>query len=86
MKILLQIHTELGLMGINISSDYGDSELDALAYDITMEEISGGSASVEVIISTHNSLYLYPVDAFGNNEPKKRQITPLQHVPKKMME
>ena len=59
-------------MEINISSDYGGSELDALAYDITMEEISGGSASVEVIISTHNSLHLYPIDDFGNNEHIKR--------------
>ena len=63
-------------MGINVSSDYGGSELDALAYAIAMEEISRGCASVGVIMSAHNSLYLYPIDAFGNNEQKERWITP----------
>jgi len=72
----IQNLAELGLMGINVSSDYGGSELDALAYAIAMEEISRGCASVGVIMSAHNSLYLYPIDAFGNNEQKERWITP----------
>jgi len=38
--------------------------MDALAYAIAMEEISRGCASVGVIMSAHNSLYLYPIDAF----------------------
>mmetsp|Transcript_8353 Transcript_8353/g.9613 ORF Transcript_8353/g.9613 Transcript_8353/m.9613 type:complete len:443 (-) Transcript_8353:789-2117(-) len=67
---------ELGLMGLNVSSDYGGSELDALAYAIAMEEISRGCASVGVIMSAHNSLYLYPIDAFGTHEQKEKYIAP----------
>ena len=68
--------TDLGLMGINVSSDHGGSEMDALAYAISMEEISRGCASVGVIMSAHNSLYLYPIDAFGTEEQKQQYIAP----------
>ena len=64
------------MMGINVSADLGGSELDALSYAIAMEEISRGCASVGVIMSAHNSLYLYPIDAFGSEELKERYIAP----------
>lgn len=67
---------ELGMMGINVEDEYGGSEMDALAYAIAMEEISRGCASVGVIMSAHNSLYLYPIDAFGTPEQKEKYITP----------
>jgi butyryl-CoA dehydrogenase len=41
-----------------------------------MEEISRGCASVGVIMSAHNSLYLYPIDAFGSDALKEEYITP----------
>lgn len=63
-------------MGINVSGEYGGSELDALAYAIAMEEISRGCASVGVIMSAHNSLYLYPIDTFGSPELKEKYVTP----------
>jgi butyryl-CoA dehydrogenase len=40
-----------------------------------MEEISRGCASVGVIMSAHNSLYLYPIDAFGTPEQKEKYVT-----------
>jgi len=67
---------ELGLMGINVSADRNGSGLDALAYAVAMEEISRGCASVGVIMSAHNSLYLYPIDAFGSDELKERFVAP----------
>ena len=63
-------------MGLNVHSDNGGSELDALSYAIAMEEISRGCASVGVIMSAHNSLYLYPIDAFGSPELKEEYINP----------
>jgi butyryl-CoA dehydrogenase len=68
--------SDLGLMGINVSTDHCGSEMDALAYAIAMEEISRGCASVGVIMSAHNSLYLYPIDAFGTEEQKQKYIAP----------
>jgi len=41
-----------------------------------MEEISRGCASVGVIMSAHNSLYLYPIDAFGTDAQKEQWIQP----------
>ena len=68
--------TELGMMGLNIAEEYGGPDLDALAYAISMEEISRGCASVGAIMSAHNSLYLYPIDAFGTPEQKEQWIAP----------
>jgi len=65
---------ELGLMGINVSGELNGSELDALSYAIAMEEISRGCASVGVIQSAHNSLYLYPIDTFGSNQLKEEYV------------
>ncbi len=67
---------EIGMMGINVSEDHGGPGLDALAYAIAMEEISRGCASVGVIMSAHNSLYIYPIDAFGTEEQKQQWIAP----------
>lgn len=67
---------ELGLMGINTPEENGGSGLDALSYAIAMEEISRGCASVGVIMSAHNSLYMYPVQTFGTPEQHEKWITP----------
>ena len=63
-------------MGINTPEEYGGSGLDAMSYAIAMEEISRGCASMGVIMSAHNSLYLYPVQAFGTHEQKEQYATP----------
>jgi len=67
---------EIGLMGINITEEYGGPGFDALAYAIAMEEISRGCASTGVIMSAHNSLYLWPVNEFGTEEQKEKWIKP----------
>lgn len=67
---------ELGLMGINCDPEHNGSGLDAMSYAIAMEEISRGCASVGVIMSAHNSLYLWPIDKFGNEQQKQDWIAP----------
>jgi butyryl-CoA dehydrogenase len=67
---------ELGLMGINVSEDFGGTGLDAMSYAIAMEEISRGCASVGVIMSAHNSLYLYPIDTFGTDAQREQWVAP----------
>jgi len=64
----IQQLSDLGLMGINVSDEYDGAGLDALSYAIAMEEISRGCASVGVIMSAHNSLFLYPVNTFATSE------------------
>lgn len=68
--------SDLGLMGLNVSDEYNGSGLDALSYAIAMEEISRGCASVGVIMSAHNSLYLYPVHTFGSQHLQDEFVAP----------
>jgi butyryl-CoA dehydrogenase len=63
-------------MGINVSSEHGGSELDAMSYAIAMEEISRGCASVGVIMSAQNSLYLFPITKFGTPQQQEEFIQP----------
>ena len=63
-------------MGLNVPDEYGGSGLDAMSYAIAMEEISRGCASMGVIMSAHNSLYLYPVTTWGTHEQKEEYVTP----------
>lgn len=67
---------ELGMMGINTPGDFAGSELDAMSYAIAMEEISRGCASVGVIMSAHNSLYMYPVQTWGTHAQKEEYLEP----------
>lgn len=75
-KAAMEQLSDIGMMGINVSDDHGGCGLDALAYAIAMEEISRGCASVGVIMSAHNSLYLSPIDSFGTQEQKEQWIAP----------
>lgn len=65
---------ELGLMAVAVQEKYGGTGLDYLAYAIAMEEISRGCASAGVIMSVNNSLYLGPVERYGNEEQKQKYI------------
>lgn len=67
---------ELGLMGLCVPEAFGGTGLDYLAYAIAMEEISRGCASAGVIMSVNNSLYLGPIEKFGNDKQKEKYITP----------
>lgn len=67
---------ELGLMAVAVPEEFGGTGLDYVAYAIAMEEISRGCASAGVIMSVNNSLYLGPIQQFGNKEQKEKFITP----------
>ena len=67
---------DLGLMGINVPESHGGTGLDCLAYAVAMEEISRGCATAGVIMSAHNSLYLGPLMAWGNDEQLKEFVSP----------
>lgn len=68
---------ELGFMGMMINPDYGGSGLDAISYVLAMEEISKIDASTSVCMSVNNSLVCYGIEAFGNEEQKKKYLIPL---------
>jgi len=68
---------DLGFMGMMISPEYGGSGLDTISYVLAMEEISKIDASVSVCMSVNNSLVCYGLQEYGNEEQKKKYLTPL---------
>ncbi len=68
---------DLGFMGMMINPEYGGSGLDAVSYVLAMEEISKVDASTSVCVSVNNSLVCSGLEKYGNEEQKKKYLTPL---------
>lgn len=68
---------ELKFLGIAVPEEYGGGGMDNVSYALAMMEISKACASVGVIMSANNSLYSFPVMAFGTHEQKVKYLTPV---------
>ncbi|MBM3316823.1 MAG: acyl-CoA dehydrogenase [Candidatus Eisenbacteria bacterium] len=68
---------ELGFLGMLVPEEYGGAGLDDVSYVLAMEEIARGCASTCVIMDVNNSLVCEPLRMFGNEEQKRRVLTPL---------
>ena len=68
---------DLGFMGMMINPEYGGSGLDAVSYVLAIEEISKVDASTSVCVSVNNSLVCAGIEKYGNEEQKKKYLTPL---------
>jgi alkylation response protein AidB-like acyl-CoA dehydrogenase len=68
---------ELGLMGIAVPERWGGSGSDMVAYVVAVEEIARVCASHAVVMSVNNSLYGYPVLAFGTDAQRERFLKPV---------
>jgi alkylation response protein AidB-like acyl-CoA dehydrogenase len=68
---------EMGLMGVAVPTEYDGAGMDNVTYVMALIEISKACASCGVITSVNNSLYGYPVKAFGTEEQKKKFLAPV---------
>ncbi len=68
---------ELGLMGLEVSAEWGGAGADTVSYVLAMEEISKVCASHGVIMSVNNSLVCYGLEKFGTDDQKERFLKPL---------
>jgi len=68
---------EMGIMGVAIPTEYGGAGMDNVTYVFCMIEISKACASCGVIVSVNNSLYGFPVNAFGTEAQKKKYLPPV---------
>ena len=68
---------EMGFMGMMIDTKYGGSGMDTLSYAIAIEELSKIDNSCSVIMSAHNSLVCWGVEAYGSEEVKQKFLTKL---------
>lgn len=62
----------IGLLGLNVSEEYGGTGLDPVSAAIGIEEIAWGCGSTALALAAHNSLGCAPVSMFGSEEQKER--------------
>jgi short/branched chain acyl-CoA dehydrogenase len=69
--------SELGLMGIPISEDYGGGGGDTLSYAIAIEELTRVDSSVAITVAAHTSLGTMPIYLFGTEDQKRAWLPDL---------
>jgi len=74
---LLPKLADLGLMGIQFSSEYGGSGMSAVDYCICLEEIARVDPSISLSLAAHNGLGAAHIARFGNDAQKRRFLEPL---------
>lgn len=67
---------ELKMMGIAVPEEYGGGGMDYVSYVLALIEVSKACASTGVIMSVNNSLYCFPVFAYGTEDQKKKYLYP----------
>jgi acyl-CoA dehydrogenase len=68
---------DMGLLGINLSEEYGGMGKDTLSYIIAVEELARIDASQAATVAAHNSLGIAPIAVFGTEEQKRRFLPKL---------
>ena len=67
---------ELKMLGIAVPEEYGGGGMDYVSYALALIEVSKGCASTGVIMSVNNSLYCFPVYAYGTEAQKMEYLKP----------
>ena len=65
---------ENGLMGIEVSTEYGGAGMDPIAYVLAMVEIAAGDAAHSTIMSVNNSLFCNGILTHGTEEQKQQYV------------
>ncbi len=67
----------MGLMGLNVPTEFDGAGLDYLTYSLVGEELNAACASVGVIFSAHNSLACGPMKKWASAEQNKKWLAPM---------
>ncbi|HEY7216341.1 MAG TPA: acyl-CoA dehydrogenase family protein, partial [Thermoanaerobaculia bacterium] len=68
---------ELGFLGVLFPEEYGGAGLGYVEYVIVITELSRVDPSVGISVAAHNSLCTNHIFKFGNEEQRRRWVTPL---------
>jgi len=68
---------EMGLLGINISQEFGGAGMDDMCYTIAVEELGRVCGSTGLTLAAHISLCTYPIYAFASDEQKRKYVPDL---------
>ncbi len=74
---LLPALAELGLMGIQVSEEYGGAAMSAVDYCICIEELARVDPSVCLSVAAHNGLGTAHIALFGTEAQKQQYLVPL---------
>lgn len=74
-ELLLEM-AELGLLGVNVPTEYGGAEAGAISYALAMMEIAEACASTAVAMAVTN-MCAELITAFGTEEQKRKYVTRL---------
>lgn len=64
----------LGLLGLNVSEDYGGAGMDALSAAIAIEELGRVDGGTGLSIAAHNGLGCAPISMFGTPAQKEKWL------------
>jgi len=65
---------QLGLMGIEVPTEYGGAGMDPIAYTLAMIEIASADAATATIMSVNNSLFCTGILKHGTEEQKQKYV------------
>jgi alkylation response protein AidB-like acyl-CoA dehydrogenase len=68
---------ELGLTGVIFPEEYGGAGMGYLEYVTVIEEIARIDGSIGLSVAAHNSLCTNHIYQYGNEEQKRKYVTPL---------
>jgi alkylation response protein AidB-like acyl-CoA dehydrogenase len=68
---------KLGLMGIEVPTEYGGAGMDSISYVLAMIEIAAADCAHSTIMSVNNSLYCNGLLKFGTEDQKHKYVTPI---------
>lgn len=68
---------ELGLMGMNVPTEYNGAGADTVSYSLALQEVAYACASTAVVMSVHNSVACGPIYLFGSDYLKETYLKPL---------
>jgi alkylation response protein AidB-like acyl-CoA dehydrogenase len=74
---LIEELASLGYLGLLIPEAYGGLGIDTVSYVCVMEEFAQACASLQIMVSVHNSLVCQAVASFGSEALKKRFLPKL---------
>ncbi|MGA9422090.1 MAG: acyl-CoA dehydrogenase family protein [Rhodanobacteraceae bacterium] len=68
---------QLGLMGIEVPTEYGGAGMDAIAYVLAMIEIAAADCAHSTIMSVNNTLYCNGLLKYASEAQKQKYVVPI---------
>lgn len=68
---------ELGCFGPTVPTEYGGGGLDYISYGLMMQELERGDSGVRSTASVQGSLVMFPIQAYGSEEQRKKYLPKL---------